>query len=103
MVYLISIEQGFNLFRKSIYEKNQQQYSLWINTINITFDHILLKSYIDGVKNFEDLREILINFLNKYRASDLFIYENLCNFILEKIKVFECADILILLKYSKDS
>lgn len=102
MSYMISIEQGFNLFRKSIEEKNQQQYSLWFNTINMTFNHILLKAYINGTKKFEDLREILINFLNKYRASDLFIYENLCNFILEKIKDFECADLLILLKNSKD-
>ena len=100
MVYLISIEQGFELFRKSIHENNPQQYSLWINTMNLTFDDILTKAYINGNKKFENLREILINFLNKYRASDLFDYERLCDLILEKLKDFECADVLLLLKCS---
>lgn len=100
MVYLISIEQGFNLFRQSIYNNNPQQYSIWINTINKTFDFILTEAYKKGNKDYENLKKYLFNFVDKYNASDLFSSERLCSMITSKLTDLKLADILTTMKLS---
>ena len=98
--YLISIEQGFNLFRKAIVERDFRQYSIWVNTTDKVFEFILTKAYKNGNKNFESLKEIIYDFLTKYNASDLFTDNKVEKIIDSKLKIFQYADILNSMKYS---
>jgi hypothetical protein len=98
MTYLISIGNGFTLFRKALQEKNSDQIKKWSDLIIQLFDRILIDSYKKKIKDSKSLTNIIFDFLHTHNADTIFDYTKIHAMICERVKDLQAAELLLHLK-----
>lgn len=94
-MYLLSIEQGFDLFRKALQKNDQISIILWQKTIRNIFINIIMNSHDKYGKNIDIMFNNIQNFLIKYNATDIFDDKTIKQLIEFRLQELECAETLL--------